>query len=97
MEVAAALEVRGYAAARPPRRAPKPWSRHDWRVLGGTLLVAGAAVVASASGVAWIEHDPVLRMGAGSGELALIAAIVAGGVLPFAGARARLGVGGARG
>jgi energy-coupling factor transport system permease protein len=96
VEVAAALEVRGYAAARPPRRARKRWSRHDWRVLAGTLLVAGAAVVASASGVGWIEHDPVLRMGLGGGELALILAIAAGGVLPFAGARARLGVGVAR-
>jgi energy-coupling factor transport system permease protein len=92
VEVAAALEVRGYAAARPPRRAPKPWSRHDWRVLAGTLLVAGAAIGASAAGVGWIEHDPVLRMGAGAGELALIAAIMAGGVLPFVGARARLGL-----
>jgi energy-coupling factor transport system permease protein len=92
VEVAAALEVRGYAAARPPRRAPKPWSRHDWRVLAGTLLIAGACVVASATGVGWIEHDPLLRMGAGPGELALVCAIVAGGVLPFAGARARLGV-----
>jgi energy-coupling factor transport system permease protein len=92
VEVAAALEVRGYAAARPPRRAPKPWSRHDWRVLFGTLLVFGAAIVASASGAGWIEHDPVLRMGLGAGELALICAIVAGGVLPFLGARARLGL-----
>jgi hypothetical protein len=92
VEVAAALEVRGYAAARPPRRASKPWSRHDWRVLFGTLLVFGAAVVASAAGAGWIEHDPVLRMGLGAGELALICAIVAGGVLPFLGARARLGL-----
>jgi energy-coupling factor transport system permease protein len=92
VEVAAALEVRGYAAARPPRRARRPWSRHDRRVLAGAVLVAGAAVVASASGAAWIVHDPTLRMAAGTPELALIAAIVAGGVLPFAGARARLGV-----
>jgi energy-coupling factor transport system permease protein len=96
VEVAAALEVRGYAAARPPRRAPKPWSRHDWRVLGGTLLIAGACVVASIAGAGWIEHDPVLRMGAGPSEFALIVAIVAGGVLPFVGGRARLGVSTAR-
>src|SRR3954453_16624941 len=92
VEVAAALEVRGYAAARPPRRAPKPWSRHDWRVLAGALLVGGAAIAASASGVAWIEHDPVLRMGLGGNELALVVAILAAGILPFAGTRARLGV-----
>lgn len=92
VEVAAALEVRGYAAARPPRRARKSWSRHDWRVLAGTLLLVGAIVAAGASGTGWIEHDPRLRMGAGPGELALVCAIVAAGVLPFAGARARLGV-----
>ena len=92
VEVAAALEVRGYAAARPPRRARKRWSRHDWRVMFGTVLVAGAAIVASATGTAWIVHDPTLRIALGVPELALIAAIVAGGVLPFAGARARLGV-----
>jgi energy-coupling factor transport system permease protein len=92
VEVAAALEVRGYATARPPRRAPKPWSRHDWRVLGGTVLVGGAAIAASLAGVGWIEHDPVLRMGLGAGELALVVAILAGGIVPFAGARARLGV-----
>src|SRR3954449_7373862 len=92
VDVAAALEVRGYAAARPPRRAPKPWSRHDRRVLAGAFLVGGAAIAASLAGVGWIEHDPVLRMGLGAGELALVTAILAGGILPFAGARARLGV-----
>jgi energy-coupling factor transport system permease protein len=92
VEVAAALEVRGYAAARPPRRARKRWSRHDWRVLAGTVLVAGAALVASVSGVAWIVHDPVFRMALGPAELVLVAAILAGGLLPFAGPRARLGV-----
>jgi hypothetical protein len=61
-------------------------------VLGGTLLVTGAAVAASAAGVAWIVHDPVFDLGLGVGELLLIAAILAAGVLPFAGARARLGV-----
>ncbi|MEA2423040.1 MAG: energy-coupling factor transport system permease protein [Thermoleophilaceae bacterium] len=92
VEVAAALEVRGYATARPPRRAPRPWSRHDWRVLAGTLLAAGAAIAASAGGAAWIVHDPTFRMALGVPELALVAAVLAAGVLPFAGSRARLGV-----
>jgi energy-coupling factor transport system permease protein len=92
VEVAAALEVRGYSAARPGRAARRPWSRHDWRVLGGMALVLGAAAAASAAGVAWIVHDPVFRIGLGTGELLLIAAVLAAGVLPFAGARARLGV-----
>ena len=92
VEVAAALEVRGYAAAKPPRRASRPWSRHDWRVLAGTLLVLGAVIVGRATGVAWLEHDPTLRMGFGTSELALVAAILAAGVLPFAGAGASMGV-----
>src|SRR5438874_8429243 len=77
VEVAAALEVRGYAAARPPRRSRRPWSRHDWRVLAGTVLVTGAAVVASAAGVASVVHDPTLRVAFGVREPALIGAILA--------------------
>jgi energy-coupling factor transport system permease protein len=92
VEVAAALEVRGYSAARPGRAASRPWSRHDWRVLAPAALVVGAVVAARLAGAGWIVHDPVLRMGLGVRELALMAAIVAAGVLPFAGARARLGV-----
>ena len=92
VEVAAALEVRGYAVARPPRRVHVRWSRHDWRVLAGAALLLGACVAARAGGVAWVEHDPALRVGAGAGELALALAVLAAGVLPFAGAGARLGV-----
>jgi hypothetical protein len=61
-------------------------------VLAGALLAAGAAVAASAAGVGWVEHDPVFRAGLGVGELALVAAVLAAGVLPFAGTRARLGI-----
>src|SRR4051812_29461053 len=92
VEVAAALEVRGYAAARPPRRAARPWSRHDWRVLAGTALILGAVISASAAGVASIVHDPTLRMALGPPELVLMAALAGAGVLPFVGARAKLGV-----
>jgi energy-coupling factor transport system permease protein len=92
VEVAAALEVRGYATARPPRGVRRPWSRHDWRVLAGTVLVVAGALVASAAGAGWIVHDPTFRMAFGAREVALIAAILAAGVLPFLGARAKLGV-----
>jgi energy-coupling factor transport system permease protein len=92
VEVAAALEVRGYSAARPPRRAARPWSRHDWRVLAGAAVVLGACVWARAADVAWIVHDPTLRIALGPAELVLMALLLAAGVVPFAGARARLGV-----
>src|SRR5205085_4796977 len=83
VEVAAALEVRGYSAARPPRRAARPWSRHDWRVLAGAALVLGAGVWARAAGFASITHDPTLRMELGPPELVLMAALIAAGVLPI--------------
>src|SRR4051794_22347626 len=83
VEVAAALEVRGYSSARPGRAARRPWSRHDWRVLAGTLLVVGATVAAAAAGVGWVVHDPTFRIGLGSGELLLIAAVAGAGVLPI--------------
>src|SRR4051794_31113334 len=83
VEVAAALEVRGYSSARPGRAARRPWSRHDWRVLAGCVLVVSATVAAAAAGVAWVEHDPVFEIGLGSGEVLLIAAIVGAGVLPI--------------
>src|SRR3954467_1877551 len=92
VEVAAALEVRGYPTARPGRAARRPWSRHDRRVLGGTVLLVGATVWASAAGIAWIVHDPIFRMALGPSELALAAALLGAGVLPFLGARAKLGV-----
>ena len=44
------------------------------------------------AGVGAFHAYPELSMSAGAGELALVAAIVAAGVLPFAGTRARLGV-----
>jgi energy-coupling factor transport system permease protein len=92
VEVAAALEVRGYAAARPPRRAPRRWSRHDWRVLAGAALVVASAIAARTAGAAWIVHDPTFRIALGAPEVALMAAIVGAGLLPFVGPRAKLGV-----
>src|SRR4051794_15784599 len=83
VEVAAALEVRGYSVARPPRRAPRSWSRHDRRVLAGAALILGATVWGRAGGVAWIVHDPTLRLAFGPRELVLMAALFAAGVLPF--------------
>jgi energy-coupling factor transport system permease protein len=92
VEVAAALEVRGYSMAQAPQRSRRPWSRHDSRALGGAVLLLAAAIWARAEGVAWIAHDPTFRIAFGVRELVLIAAVVAAGVLPFLGAHARLGV-----
>ena len=93
VDVAAALEVRGYSrGGRASRGLRRPWSRHDLRVLGAAALVAGAAIGARAFGAGLVELYPALRVPAGAGEGVLIGLILLSSALPFAGAAARLGV-----
>ena len=92
VDVAASLEVRGYAGARRPRREPRPWSRHDVRVAAAAALVAAVAVAGKLAGAGGVDPYPTLELAAGAPELATAAALMAAGVAPFAGAGARLGV-----
>lgn len=92
VEVAAALEVRGYSVGgRPPRRRT-PWSRHDLRVGAATAAIAVAAVAAKLAGVGGVEVYPRIEIAAGPAEAALCAVLLAAMALPFAGRGARLGV-----
>src|SRR4051794_2703735 len=93
VDVAAALELRGYASARPPRRSAKPWSRHDWSVAAAALAIAAVAITGRAVGVGDASFEPTVTLSLGAGEVALCAALVAAALLPFAAPRARLGVG----
>src|SRR3954453_2966896 len=92
VDVAAALELRGYASARPPRRSSKPWSRHDWSVAASALLVAGIAIAGRLAGAGEASFEPTVTLAFRPEEPALCAAIVAVALLPFAAPRARLGV-----
>jgi energy-coupling factor transport system permease protein len=92
VDVAAALEVRGYSRAGRPRRVTRPWSRHDLRVAAAATLIAAAAVAFKVTGAGWVEAYPRLHMALGGPELALCAVLVGGALLPFAGRAARLGV-----
>jgi energy-coupling factor transport system permease protein len=92
VEVAAALELRGYAAARPPRRAAQRWSRHDVVVTVAAVAVAALAIGSRLAGVASASFAPTVSLELGAAELALCAGLVAATLLPFAGSRARLGV-----
>ena len=93
VDVAAALEVRGYSrGGRPGPRPRRPWSRHDLRVAAAAALIAGAAVAGRAPGVGEIELYPALEIPTGAGEAVLIGLILLSSALPFAGAGARLGV-----
>lgn len=93
VDVAAALEVRGYALGGRPRRRHRPWSRHDARVLAGAAGIVAVAIASAAAGLGRVETYPRIEIATGPEELALSAALVALAAAPFAGRAARLGVG----
>ncbi len=74
VDVAAALEVRGYASAGRVRTARRRWSRHDLRVGGAAAAVAVGALVAKIAGVGAMEFYPRLEMPIGPPEIALVRA-----------------------
>jgi energy-coupling factor transport system permease protein len=92
VDVAAALEVRGYALGGRAARRRRPWSRHDLSVAGaaaGSALVALAAVL---RGIADVTLYPSLAIETGPPELVLCVALAVLAALPFAGRSAALGV-----
>jgi energy-coupling factor transport system permease protein len=92
VDVAAALEVRGYSAAARPRREPRAWSRHDRRVAAAAALTAGVALALALAGAGGVSSYPVVEVPLGPGELALTALPLIAVALPFTGRGARLGV-----
>jgi energy-coupling factor transport system permease protein len=92
VDVAAALEVRGYALAGRPARSRRPWSRHDVRIAGAALAVAAVSIAGAAAGVGHVEAYPTLDLTVGAGELGVAGALVLLGAVPLVGRSARLGV-----
>jgi energy-coupling factor transport system permease protein len=95
VDVAAALEVRGYSVGGRPERTSRPWSRQDVRVAAGATLVVAAAVGGAAAGLGAVETYPRVEVAFGPPEAVLCILLLAGAAVPFAGRRARLGVAGA--
>ena len=87
MDVAATLEVRGYAAGRPARRtdrgARRALSRHDLAFAASALAVIALALVGRLSGVAEFDAYPRISTRLDAGTLALGAALTVAVVLPF--------------
>jgi energy-coupling factor transport system permease protein len=92
VDVAAALEVRGYALAGRPGRPRRPWSRHDLSVACAAIAVATVAITGAAAGAGRIEAYPTIDMALGPAEIGIAAAFVLLGAAPFAGRFARMGV-----
>ena len=92
VDVAAALEVRGYAAARRPLGGRTRWSRHDVRVVSAAALVAGIAIAGRLIGANGFHAYPTISLALGPRELLVAVALLVAGALPAAGRSARLGV-----
>lgn len=87
LDVAATLEVRGYAspAARGrPDRVREPWSRHDFSVMAAALGLLALAGGARLLGVASFEAYPQTLAPVGAAEWVLGAALVLVALAPFA-------------
>jgi energy-coupling factor transport system permease protein len=84
LDVAAALEVRGYGAARRPPAYRAPYSRHDVAFMAAAVAVVAVSIAARVSPAAAFSAYPVLSVAAGPGTLALAAGLVVCALAPFA-------------
>lgn len=87
LDVAAALEVRGFAARRPARRPPAyraAYSRHDVAFVTAALVVVAVSIAARVSSAAAFSAYPELHVAAGPGALAPAGALVLAALAPFA-------------
>ncbi len=84
LDVAAALEVRGYGAMRRPPRYREPYSRHDLAFLASATALLLLAIVARVADLAPFAAYPTLRAPLPAGEVAVAAALLACALLPFA-------------
>jgi energy-coupling factor transport system permease protein len=84
MDVAATLEVRGFATARRAPRLPRPWSRHDIAFLVSAVAILSLAVVGRLAGAARFDAYPELHAPVGAGTIGLCLALLTAILLPFA-------------
>ncbi|MGO9888259.1 MAG: energy-coupling factor transporter transmembrane component T, partial [Solirubrobacteraceae bacterium] len=83
MDVAATLEVRGFAGARRAPRAPRPFSRHDIAFTASAAAILALAVVGRLAGACSFDAYPSIHMPTSAGTLALCAALSLATLLPF--------------
>jgi energy-coupling factor transport system permease protein len=84
MDVAATLELRGFAGARRAPRRRFPWSRHDLAFAASAVASAALALAAHVEGVAAFHAYPQVSAGATSEALALGVALGAAVLFAFA-------------
>jgi energy-coupling factor transport system permease protein len=84
LDVAAALEVRGYGSVRKPPRSRRPYNRHDVAFYGAALAVPALAVGARIADLAPFGAYPSLHAGAGVSVAFVALALPLCALAPFA-------------
>ena len=92
VDVAAALEVRGYALGGRTMNRRRAWSRHDVRVALAAAALGLAAIAGAIAGVGHVEPYPTLDVTTGIEEVVFAAVVLLVPLSPFAGRSARMGV-----
>jgi energy-coupling factor transport system permease protein len=84
MDVAATLEVRGFATARRAPRVARPWSRHDIAFLVSAMTIVGLVFAGRLAGAARFDAYPEIHAPVDAGTIVLCVALLAAVLLPFA-------------
>jgi len=83
VDVAATLELRGFALARRAPRLRRPWSRHDIAFAASAALILACALLGGLAGAASFQAYPLVHAPIDAGTLLLCAALLAAVLLPF--------------
>jgi energy-coupling factor transport system permease protein len=83
LDVAATLEVRGYAGRAPARGRRQRVGRHDLAFGAAAVAIVALLIVATATGAAAFAPYPRLELSLGPAQLALAGALVAVALAPF--------------
>ena len=84
LDVAAALEVRGYGAARRPAHAHQPYSRHDFAFAAAAAAIVLLTLATRVFGLAPFRAYPSLHAPSDLSSVAIAAALLMVALLPFA-------------
>jgi energy-coupling factor transport system permease protein len=84
MDVAATLELRGFAGARRAPRSTLPFSRHDAAFLASAVAVLALGLLGRLSGAGSFTIYPLVHAGVGAGTVALSLGLALAVLLPFA-------------
>jgi energy-coupling factor transport system permease protein len=83
VDVAATLELRGYATARPLRGHSVPWSRHDVAFAAAAVAIAVLGILAAATGAADVTPYPRLGIAGSTASIVVSLALLIWALAPF--------------